>query len=87
MKHATKSKQDFKDIRTCVHTNNTILCVPAENDAATAEDGADWLEDLVRQLNIPSLASFGVKREELHEVGIAYEGVLMQTSFLQLSQI
>jgi len=82
---AEKAKNDSKYQKFLLRHQEVARLI-TENDAATAEDGADWLEDLVRQLNIPSLASFGVKREELHEIAKQSAGTSsMQGNPVQLS--
>jgi alcohol dehydrogenase class IV len=39
-----------------------ILC---NNELATVYDGIKWLEDIVRELNVPKLTVYGITREDI----------------------
>ena len=38
------------------------------NDSASADDGVAWVQDLCQALQVPSLASYGMRREDLPSV-------------------
>jgi len=57
------------------------------NQAATADEGVDWLRRLVRDLEIPSLASYGIKRDDIEElIEKATQANSMKTNPIVLSR-
>jgi alcohol dehydrogenase class IV len=41
-----------------------IARIMTDNPAAKCEDGADWLDELVKKLQIPKLSSYGITRKD-----------------------
>jgi alcohol dehydrogenase class IV len=41
-----------------------IACILTGNPDARAEDGTDWLKELVKELKVPRLSAYGIPRQD-----------------------
>ena len=63
-----------------------VARILTEDPTATAEDGAAWVHDLCRQLDIPSLGTYGIERDAIGElVGKAAKASSMKGNPLPLT--